>query len=114
MMQFNQPSMLAGQSLQQAYQQQNVQQHGQAQIKVPWALSADERKNYDSIFRAWDQQSTGFLSGEPFCQRQSLQRSYLFKVVWPRKCLLRLAFQGMSSCRFGRLHYTAVMRLRRR
>jgi hypothetical protein len=63
-MQFSQPSMLNGQSLQQVYQQQNVQQHGQAQVNVPWQLSADERKNYDSIFRAWDPQGTGFISGK--------------------------------------------------
>lgn len=62
-LQFNQPSALAGQSLQQAYAQQNVQQHGQATVKVPWALSADERKSYDSIFRAWDQKGTGFIEG---------------------------------------------------
>ena len=43
-----------------------MQQHGQSQVKVPWALSADERKSYDSIFRAWDQQGSGFISGALF------------------------------------------------
>ncbi|CDZ97229.1 RhoGEF GTPase [Phaffia rhodozyma] len=32
--------------------------------KIPWTLTKDERKNYDQIFRAWDQQGTGFISGE--------------------------------------------------
>lgn len=64
--QFAQPSALGGQSLTQAYQEQNNQQYGQSQVKVPWALSADERKSYDSIFRAWDQQGSGFISGALF------------------------------------------------
>lgn len=32
--------------------------------KIPWVLTKDEKKNYDQIFRAWDQQGTGFISGE--------------------------------------------------
>lgn len=40
------------------------QQQGSKEPKIPWALSKDERKSYDSIFRAWDQKGTGFLSGD--------------------------------------------------
>lgn len=40
------------------------QQQGSKEPKIPWALSKDERKSYDQIFRAWDQKGTGFLNGE--------------------------------------------------
>ncbi|KAK4688172.1 actin cytoskeleton-regulatory complex protein PAN1, partial [Tremellales sp. Uapishka_1] len=32
--------------------------------KVPWTLSKQEKKDYDQIFRAWDQKGDGFISGE--------------------------------------------------
>ncbi|KAL7419920.1 hypothetical protein Q5752_005838 [Cryptotrichosporon argae] len=32
--------------------------------KVPWVLSRQEKKDYDQIFRAWDTQGEGFISGE--------------------------------------------------
>jgi actin cytoskeleton-regulatory complex protein PAN1 len=51
-------------NLQQSFQQHNQQQRGTAAPKIPWALSKDERKNYDQIFRAWDTSSSGFISGE--------------------------------------------------
>lgn len=49
---------------QQGYQQ-SPQTTGQQQqqIPIPWALTADEKKRYDQIFRAWDQQGTGFIGG---------------------------------------------------
>lgn len=53
-----------GISLQQSFQQQNQQQHGTAAPAMSWELSRDEKKNYDQIFRAWDQRSTGFISGD--------------------------------------------------
>ncbi|GAA95075.1 uncharacterized protein L969DRAFT_77433 [Mixia osmundae IAM 14324] len=62
-LQFN-TSGLGGQSLQQTVAQRNEQQLGTANVKVPWALTADEKKNYDQIFRAWDVQGTGFISGQ--------------------------------------------------
>ncbi|CAO1629540.1 unnamed protein product [Sympodiomycopsis kandeliae] len=40
------------------------QQQGSREPKIPWALSKEERKSYDQIFRAWDQQGTGFISGD--------------------------------------------------
>ncbi|CAD6985087.1 unnamed protein product [Tilletia controversa] len=40
------------------------QSRGGQPPKVPWALSKEERKSYDSIFRAWDPQGTGFVSGD--------------------------------------------------
>ncbi|RXK39792.1 hypothetical protein M231_02985 [Tremella mesenterica] len=32
--------------------------------KVPWALSRQEKKDYDQIFRAWDVKGDGFITGE--------------------------------------------------
>jgi hypothetical protein len=52
------------QSLQQSFQQHNQDIRGTTAPKIPWALSKDERKNYDSIFRAWDTNNIGFISGE--------------------------------------------------
>ncbi|KZT11160.1 uncharacterized protein LAESUDRAFT_754850 [Laetiporus sulphureus 93-53] len=51
-------------SLQQSFQQHNQAQRGNATPKIPWALSKAEKKNYDQIFRAWDVQGTGFISGQ--------------------------------------------------
>lgn len=50
-------------SLEQQIQQQNQAQTGQATVPIPWALTPDEKKRYDQIFRAWDQQGTGFIEG---------------------------------------------------
>ncbi|KAG6375732.1 hypothetical protein JVT61DRAFT_2578 [Boletus reticuloceps] len=51
-------------SMQQSFQQQN-QAHGRGSApKIPWALSKAEKKQYDQIFRAWDAQGTGFVSGQ--------------------------------------------------
>ncbi|EGG01281.1 uncharacterized protein MELLADRAFT_67159 [Melampsora larici-populina 98AG31] len=64
-MQFaQQPNQFNGMSLQQTFQQQNQQQIGQSQVKVPWKLSTEEKKSYDQIFRAWDQAGTGFIEGK--------------------------------------------------
>ncbi|KAK2460698.1 hypothetical protein APHAL10511_007168 [Amanita phalloides] len=46
------------QNLQQSFQQQNRDQ------QMSWALSKEEKKNYDQIFRSWDAQGTGFISGQ--------------------------------------------------
>lgn len=51
-------------SFQGSIQNLSQQQQGSKEPKIPWALSKDERKSYDSIFRAWDQKGTGFLSGD--------------------------------------------------
>lgn len=59
-----QPQQQGGISLQQSFQQHNQAQRGTAAPKVPWALSKAEKKNYDQIFRAWDAQGTGFISGQ--------------------------------------------------
>ncbi|QRW00930.1 actin cytoskeleton-regulatory complex protein pan1 [Ceratobasidium sp. AG-Ba] len=53
-----------GQSLHQSIQQHNEQNRGTAAPRIPWKLTRDEQKNYDQIFRAWDQGSTGFISGQ--------------------------------------------------
>jgi hypothetical protein len=36
---------------------------GTARQTMPWALSKAEKKNYNDIFRNWDAQNTGFISG---------------------------------------------------
>ncbi|KAJ3827567.1 hypothetical protein F5880DRAFT_1609212 [Lentinula raphanica] len=53
-------SLQGGMNLQQSFQQQN---QGSAP-KIPWALSKAEKKSYDQIFRAWDAQNTGFITGQ--------------------------------------------------
>ncbi|TKA51640.1 hypothetical protein B0A53_05517 [Rhodotorula sp. CCFEE 5036] len=50
-------------SLQQQFQQNNQAQLGQASVPIPWKLTPEEKKRYDQIFRAWDQQGSGFLPG---------------------------------------------------
>lgn len=52
-----------GGSLQQSFQQYN-QQRGTVAPQMPWALTKAEKKQYDQIFRAWDSQGTGFISGQ--------------------------------------------------
>jgi hypothetical protein len=49
--------------LEHSFQQQNQAHTGQATVPIPWALTPDEKKRYDQIFRAWDQQGTGFIEG---------------------------------------------------
>jgi hypothetical protein len=51
-------------SFQSSIQNLSQQQQGSKEPKIPWALSREERKSYDSIFRAWDQKGTGFIAGE--------------------------------------------------
>jgi hypothetical protein len=58
------PQLQGGLSLQQSFQQHNQSQRGTAAPRVPWALSKAEKKNYDSIFRAWDKDGSGFISGQ--------------------------------------------------
>ncbi len=60
------PSQLlpGGLSLQQSFQQHNQEVKGTAAPRVPWALSKQEKKNYDNIFRAWDTHGDGFISGQ--------------------------------------------------
>lgn len=50
---------LQGPTLQQTFDNQNQQQ----QVAIPWALTTDEKKRYDQIFRAWDQSGQGFIAG---------------------------------------------------
>ncbi|GAA5869921.1 hypothetical protein JCM8547_008105 [Rhodosporidiobolus lusitaniae] len=58
-----QPQMQQGPSLQQQFMQSNQAQTGQAQVAIPWQLTPEEKKRYDQIFRAWDQQGSGFIPG---------------------------------------------------
>ncbi|KAF8626353.1 hypothetical protein AX15_005009 [Amanita polypyramis BW_CC] len=52
------------QNLQQSFQQHNQVQRGTTGQQMSWALSKTEKKQYDQIFRSWDAQSTGFISGQ--------------------------------------------------
>ncbi|KAF7353864.1 Actin cytoskeleton-regulatory complex protein [Mycena venus] len=54
-----QSQLLDGMSLQQSFQQVQTQKP-----RISWALGKAEKKSYDSIFRAWDTQGTGFISGQ--------------------------------------------------
>ncbi|TDL18518.1 hypothetical protein BD410DRAFT_497704 [Rickenella mellea] len=62
--QFASPGGVGAPQLQQSIQQYNQEQRGTAAPKMPWALAKSEKKNYDQIFRAWDAQNTGFISGQ--------------------------------------------------
>lgn len=50
-------------SLVQSMQQYN-QETQSAPPKMQWALTRAEKKQYDQIFRSWDSQGTGFISGQ--------------------------------------------------
>jgi hypothetical protein len=68
--------------LPQYFEQHNQQTMGQTAVSVQWALTADERKNYDQIFRAWDQGS-GFITGQraqEVFKESGLERDDLMKV----------------------------------
>lgn len=52
-----------GLSLQQSFQQHNQARGIGSAPKIPWTLSKAEKKQYDQIFRSWDQ-GTGFISGQ--------------------------------------------------
>ncbi|CAK5279140.1 unnamed protein product [Mycena citricolor] len=49
----------ANANLQQSFQQIQAQKP-----RISWALGKAEKKSYDAIFRAWDAQNTGFISGQ--------------------------------------------------
>lgn len=53
-----------GTTLQQSIAQHNQDKRGTTQQRIPWALSKQERKQYDQIFRAWDATGSGFLDGQ--------------------------------------------------
>ena len=53
-----------GATLQQSIAQHNQDKRGSTQQRIPWALSKQERKQYDQIFRAWDATGSGFLDGQ--------------------------------------------------
>lgn len=55
---------LGGLSLQQSFQQHNQARGIGSAPKIPWTLSKSEKKQYDQIFRSWDAQGTGFISGQ--------------------------------------------------
>ncbi|EPQ26256.1 uncharacterized protein PFL1_06191 [Pseudozyma flocculosa PF-1] len=62
-MNFSQASMQPS-NFQSQIQNLSQQQQGSKEPKIPWALSKEEKKSYDSIFRAWDSNGSGFISGD--------------------------------------------------
>jgi hypothetical protein len=52
-----------GVNLQQLFLQHSQEQQGSS-LKLSWTPSKAEKKNYDSIFRAWDTSGSGFISGQ--------------------------------------------------
>src|SRR5258708_2984477 len=82
-----QQQLVHNQALQQSFRQHNEALRGTTAPKVPWALSREERKNYDQIFRAWDPNTTGFISGEAATEvfsQSELDRGELAQIwyVW--------------------------------
>lgn len=70
------------QPLPQFFAQHNQQVSGQAAVQVQWALTNDERRKYDQIFRAWDN-GTGYITGQRALEvfRESgLERDDLMKI----------------------------------
>lgn len=68
--------------LPQYFQQHNQQAMGQSAVQVQWALTADERRKYDQIFRAWDN-SSGYITGNRALEvfkESGLERDDLMKV----------------------------------
>lgn len=64
--------------------QQSIQQYNQEQKpRITWALTKAEKKNYDQIFRAWDTQGTGYISGQMALEvfgQSGLEKNDLAKV----------------------------------
>jgi hypothetical protein len=50
--------------LQQSFQQHNQVQRGTTTPQMSWALTKAEKKQYNDLFRSWDAQGTGFISGQ--------------------------------------------------
>jgi hypothetical protein len=62
--QLPQQQLPGGLSLQQSFQLHNEERRSTSTPTNTWALSKAEKKNYDNIFRAWDAQGTGYISGQ--------------------------------------------------
>lgn len=62
-MNFNQNSLQPAQ-FQSKLHSLSQTQAGPAKKSLSWAMSKEERKSYDSIFRAWDSKRTGWISGD--------------------------------------------------
>ena len=62
-MNFNQNSLQPAQ-FQSKLQSLTQIQAGPAKKSLSWAMSKEERKSYDNIFRAWDSKRTGWISGD--------------------------------------------------
>ena len=49
-------------NFQSTIQSLSQQQQGTPEPRIPWALSKEEKRSYDKIFRAWDAKGTGFIN----------------------------------------------------
>lgn len=86
--QFNTQALQSQGGLQQSIQNYNQEARGTTAPRMSWALTKAEKKNYDQIFRAWDPQSTGFISGQMALEvfgQSGLEKNDLAR-IW---CVLR-------------------------
>lgn len=83
-------------NLQQSFQQHNLTHRGTATPQMSWALSKAEKKQYNNIFRSWDAQRTGFLSGQiasevfkvsGLSKEELAQIWYISRLFWCGRCL---------------------------
>src|SRR5258706_10564531 len=94
-------------SLQQSIAQHNEAQRGSSTVRIPWALSKQERKQYDQIFRAWDPTASGFLDGKKSLEvfsANGLDQSNLAKIWYELSgficnCACSLSRTGCSPIR---------------
>lgn len=47
-----------------SYREPSQFQSLSSNIKIPWAVTAEEKKQYTKVFKAWDTENKGTLSGE--------------------------------------------------
>lgn len=76
-----------GLSLQQSFQQHNQQTGMSAKPNLSWSLNKAEKKSYDQLFRQWDAQGTGFISGQTALEvfgQSGLDRNDLAKIWYVR------------------------------
>jgi len=59
-----QQQLPGGISLQQSFQRVNEERRGTSAPNVQWALSKAEKERYNTIFKAWDNQRNGFITGQ--------------------------------------------------
>jgi len=76
-------------SLHQSIIQHNQSLQGNPTQSIPWALTKSEKKQYNSLFRAWDSSNTGFISGSTALDvfgASDLPKDELAR-IWYAQCL---------------------------